>query len=212
MRLEVTRGGEMPYTVVRKFEAEVAKYAGAKYGVMVNSCTNALFLCCKYLGVGRVVIPKFTYPGVACSIINAGGFIEFEDGTWQGRYELWPYGIIDSALRFKKGMYIKGSLYCLSFHYKKLLPIGHGGMILCDSKKEHTWFKKMSFDGRAEGVPLNEDKLDMVGYHMNVTPEQAARGLMLFHLIKNKDLSDLKVEEQNYPDLSKVAVYNQKGG
>jgi dTDP-4-amino-4,6-dideoxygalactose transaminase len=200
-----------PYEVVRKFENEITQYAGAKYGIMVNSCTNAIFLCCKYLKVKTVYLPKFTYPGVACSVINAGGKIIFRNLPWYGRYFLEPYYIYDSALRFTRGMYVKDSLYCLSFHYKKHLPIGHGGMILCNNEKTYLWLKKMSFDGRTEGVPLSKDKLNMVGWHMNVTPEQAARGLMLFHLIKNKELPDLEVAAQGYPDLSKIAIYNQKG-
>lgn len=200
----------MPYEIVRRFEREVAEYAGAEYGIMVNSCTNALFLACLYSKVKRLILPAHTYPGVAMAVINAGGSIEFQDYKWEGVYQLEPYRIFDSALRFKKGMYRKGSLYCLSFHYKKLLPIGHGGMILCDDEYEYKWFKKMSFDGRTEGVPLDKENFDMIGYHCNVMPEQAARGLMFFHLAKNKVLQDLKVEEQNYPDLRNFGVFQHE--
>jgi hypothetical protein len=39
--------------------------------------------------------------------------------------------------------------------------------------------------------------------------EQAARGIQLFSLIKDKDLPDMKVEEQGYPDLSQFQeIYN----
>ena len=37
-----------PYKVVQMFEEEVAHYTGAPYAVSVNSCTNALFLACKW--------------------------------------------------------------------------------------------------------------------------------------------------------------------
>jgi hypothetical protein len=40
-------------------------------------------------------------------------------------------------------------------------------------------------------------------------PEQACRGLQLFNLIKDKDLPDLKVDEQGYPDLSKWSIYKR---
>ena len=40
-----------PYKIVKMFEEEVAHYTGAPYAVSVNSCTNALFLACKYIGV-----------------------------------------------------------------------------------------------------------------------------------------------------------------
>ena len=37
-----------PYKIVRMFEEEVAEYTGAPYAVSVDSCTNAIFLACKY--------------------------------------------------------------------------------------------------------------------------------------------------------------------
>ena len=47
-----------PYKIVKMFEEEMAEYTGAKYAVSVDSCTNALFLCCTYLKVEEVTIPK----------------------------------------------------------------------------------------------------------------------------------------------------------
>ena len=47
-------------------------------------------------------------------------------------------------------MYIKGSFMCLSFHVKKLLPIGKGGMILCDDREAVNWFKQARYEGRSE--------------------------------------------------------------
>jgi len=197
----------MPYEIVRRFEERIAEYAGARYGVAVESCTAALFLCCKYLEVEKVEIPKHTYPGVACSIINAGGKIQFDNCVWtHGYYQLCPYQIYDSALSFFRGMYIPGSLYCLSFHAKKHLPIGRGGMILTDSELAATWLRKARFDGRNE-CALKDDNIDMVGWNMYLTPEAAARGLMLFDAIKDRDLPDLKVEDQGYPDLSLIKAY-----
>jgi dTDP-4-amino-4,6-dideoxygalactose transaminase len=195
-----------PYTVTRDFEKSIAAYAGSTYAVSVSSCTNALLLCCIYYKVKWVHIPRFTYPGVACSIINAGGKVGFTNEKWQGAYQLRPYPVYDSALRFKRNMYIDGSLYCLSFHHKKHLPIGQGGMILTDSIGAYTWLKMMRYDGRRE-CPLSEDNLSLVGFNMYLTPEQSARGLVLFSNIKDKELPDLKVEEQNYPDLSRVMAY-----
>ena len=40
-----------PYKIVTMFEEEIASYTGAPYAVSIDSCTNALFLCCKYLNV-----------------------------------------------------------------------------------------------------------------------------------------------------------------
>jgi dTDP-4-amino-4,6-dideoxygalactose transaminase len=194
-----------PYKVVDKFEKMIAKWSGSKYAVAVESGTAAIFLCCIYKDVDTVSIPKFTYPSVPCSIINARGWVEFDDRKWSGVYELKPYGIWDGALRFKPNMY-KGGLHCLSFHMKKHLPIGRGGMILTDDIKAYKWLKKARFDGRNE-VPLEHDTFDMIGYNMYMTPDQAARGIMLFSTIDQKGNKDLDTNKQEYPDLSQYEIY-----
>lgn len=197
----------MPYQVVKRFEQTIADYAGAKYGVALESLSNALFLCCLYKQIKEVTIPSRTYPSVPMAIIHAGGKVKFEDVEWEGLYELKPYNIIDGALRFKRGMYVPGSLHCLSFHMRKLLPIGRGGMILTDDFEAVQWLKKARFDGRTEGVPLNEDNFDMLGWNFYMTPDQAARGLQAFSFIKDKELADLSVKEQGYPDLSRFPIF-----
>lgn len=196
-----------PYKIVSEFEGQIAKWAGSKYAVAVESGSAALFLCCLYLKVKEVEIPSRTYPSVPCSIINAGGKVKFKNIKWKGEYELKPYKIYDSALRFKPKMY-KGGFRCLSFHMKKHLPIGRGGMILTDNKNAYNWFKKARFDGRRE-LPLQDDKMDMIGWNMYMTPEQASRGLMLFSTIKQRGFKDLDSTKQGYPDLSKYKVYEK---
>jgi len=196
-----------PYNIVSEFEKTIAEYAGSRYAVAVESCCAALFLCCVYKKVNFVWLPKRTYPGVACSVIHAKGVIKWSSKKWAGIYKLSPHDIIDSALRFKKDMYIRNSFYCLSFHAKKLIPIGRGGMILCDDVDAYNWFKKARFDGRTEGVCISNDIIEFPGWNIYMTPEQAARGLMLFDLIKDKHLSDLNVEAQGYPDLSLMRAF-----
>lgn len=199
----------LAYKVVKDFEETIAEYAGSKFAVAVESGTSAITLSliyCSQFDPGRgVVIPKFTYPSVANSIIHAGMKVKFSDEKWEGIYQLSPWDIWDSALRFKRGMY-QGGFHCLSFHSKKLLPIGRGGMILTDDKEAYEWFKLARFDGRPEG-PLSEG-VKMVGWNAYLTPEQAARGLMLFDLIKNEDLPDLDSAKQGYPDLSQFKIYD----
>ena len=194
-----------PYKIVDEFEKMIAEWCGSKYAVALESGTAALFLACVYNKVGEVTIPKFTYPSVPCSIINAGGKVKWSDDEWHGSYELAPYKIYDSALRFHKGMY-RGGFECLSFHMKKHLPIGRGGMILTDDEEAYKWFKKARFDGRDE-VPLEEFKDPIIGWNFYMTPEQALRGIQLFNTIKNKDIKDLVANEQGYPDLSQFKIY-----
>lgn len=194
-----------PYKVVGEFEKIIADYAGSRYAVAVESGTAGLFLSCLRRQVKEVSIPKFTYPSVPCSIIHAGGTVKFTDEDWQGTYELSPYGIIDGALRFKRGMY-QGGLHVLSFHIKKHLPIGRGGMILTNDYDDAEWFKLMRFDGR-HPVPLREDNFTVLGYNAYMTPEQAAKGIQLFSLTENKDLPDMDREAQGFPDLSQFKIY-----
>ena len=99
-----------PYKVVRMFEEEIANYTGAPYAISVDSCTNALFLICKYNEVKEVTIPSKTYLSVPQSIIHAGGEVIFdkrpETNHWVGAYQLKPYPIWDAAKRLTKDMYM----------------------------------------------------------------------------------------------------------
>lgn len=154
-----------------------------------------------------MTIPARTYPSVPCSILLAGGRVKFSQATWAGSYRLEPYSIWDSALRFKRGMYQGEGLVCLSFHIRKHLPIGRGGAILTDNADEAAWLRLARFDGREECDLSRQRDFKVIGLNAYMTPEQAARGLMLLSLVKDRDLEDLKVEDQYYPDLSLSPVY-----
>jgi dTDP-4-amino-4,6-dideoxygalactose transaminase len=198
----------MPYRIVREFEEAVAQYAGAPYAVAVESESAALLLCCMYRRVGTVTIPCRTYPSVPCSILLAGGTVAFVDEPWRGIYELRPYGIWDGALRFRRGMYA-GGLHCVSFHVKKHLPIGRGGMVLTDDAEAARWLRLARFDGREEVGLGAQDVFNVIGLNAYMTPEQAVRGLQL--LAVHRDSVDLDVDEQGYPDLSLSPVYRRAG-
>ena len=178
--------------VVRQFEKTIAKHCNAPYGVAVESCTAALFLCCLYLKVKEVLLPNKTYFSVPMAVMHAGGRVRYEKWKWQGAYPLFPYRIVDSAMRFRKDMFPKGYLVCLSFHYAKHIPIGRGGMILTDNKKAADWFRLMRNDGRRE-IPKEKDRVKLLGWNFYMTAEQAARGLELFYwrIHGKPDLPDL---------------------
>lgn len=201
-----------PYAIVIQFEERLAEYCGSKYAVAVDSCSAAIFLSLQYSKMygkwsDTIEIPCKTYPGVPCSIIHSGAKVKFIDKLWNGEYELAPLNIWDAALRFRRGMY-HGGFQCLSFHIKKLMPIGRGGMILTDDKEAYEWLKKARFDGRSP-VPLLEDNLTMLGWNCYMTPSDAARGVQLFEVMKNKEFPDISVESQGYPNLSKFKIYTQ---
>lgn len=197
-----------PYKIVQMFEEEIASYTGSPYAVSVDSCTNALFLICKYLKVSKVTIPSKTYLSVPMSIMHAGGKVIFDKrektNHWIGIYQLKPYPIYDAAKRLTSGMYIPGSFMGLSFHIKKQLPIGKGGMILTDSKKAYDWFKKARYEGRSEKY-YKEDSITQLGWNMYMTPQEAAEGLCRLHHYPehNKDLDELN----GYRDLTEFEVF-----
>jgi len=197
-----------PYKIVSMFEDEIASYTNAPYAISVDSCTNALFLICKYLEVKEVTIPCKTYLSVPQSIIHSGGNVIFDKtpqtNHWKGIYQLKPYPIYDSAKRLTSNMYIPQSYMALSFHIKKQLPIGKGGMILTDNKKACEWFKKARYEGRSEKY-YKDDDIDFCGWNMYMTPEQASKGLSLMQNYPehNKDLDELN----GYRDLTEFTVF-----
>jgi len=203
------RGYEVndPWDVVSIFEEEIAKYAGSKYAVSVDNCTDALFLCLKYLKADKdVTLPKRTYMSVPSTVIAAGCKVKFEDIDWTGTYKLDPYPVVDGATRFTEGMYEKGTYHCLSFHMRKILPIGKGGMILTDDEDARDWFILARYSGRDITVPFNQmPEPKVLGWNMYMTPEQAAKGLRLFY--ETPDFNKDMASSSDYPDISNYSVY-----
>lgn len=208
-----------PYQVVRDFEAGVAEYTGAPYCVTTTSCTMALLLAVAYhlrhqihpwlnqqgrFVIGQVEIPKRTYVSVPMSIIHAGGRPTFRDEDWVGMYQLKPLPVWDAARRFTGGMYVPGTMQCVSFHWSKILGIQQGGAILLDDPVAASWLRRARFDGRTEGVAPKDDTFDTLGWHCYMSPETAAAGLMRLSLLPrhNPDLPN-----DPYPDLSQIPLF-----
>lgn len=186
-----------PYKIVDEFEKKMANFTGSKYAVAVDNCTNALFLCCKYLRVSKCYIPSKTYVSVPCAILNSGGSVEFSQEDWIGHYQIKPYPIFDYACELTKNMYLKDQFQCISFSRNKIVNIGKGGMIFTDNKDAVKWFKKARYEGRDEIPLLEQEEFDFLGWNMYMTPEQAARGIYLMANLKDKN-----IVINNYPDLS----------
>lgn len=197
-----------PYYVVDDFEKSIALLAGSKFAVAVDSCTNAIFLCLKFLNKTDqiITIPNRTYISIPCSIRNANYKVKFEEIEWCGVYQLKPLPIFDGALRFRRNMY-QGGYHCLSFHVKKHLKIGRGGMILTDDEDAYKWFKKARFNGRNQ-IQHSLDCFDMIGWNFYMTNEDAARGMWLLTGL-NDNMDDIPVD---YPDLSIYDFNNSKSG
>ena len=196
-----------PRDIVDMFEKKVAKFAGSRYAVAVDSCSHGLFLCLMYeklcgTKTKVVTIPKNTYISVPMQIHHAGYDVEFEDQGWSGVYKLGGTKIWDGAARWNTGRYIN-SLHVVSFQYKKRVPIGKGGMILTDNYYDYAALKLMSYDGRDLSLPYDHPShIKMMGYHMYMTPEDAARGIMLIDKVPkvNPDSGS----HLSYPDISEI--------
>jgi len=145
--------------VTKQFEDAVAKYVGAKHAVAVCNCTVALELCLKALDIrGEVIIPSFTHLATAEAVINADCTPAFCDVgldyynstllrvechtkayvpvSWGGHPTIQnPIALTveDAACSlgseyhtFKTG---ELGLTCFSFHPRKLITTGEGGMV-----------------------------------------------------------------------------------
>jgi len=101
-------------------------------------------------------------------------------------------------------MYYPGRFVCLSLHWSKILGLQQGGVILTDNFGAAEWFKRVRFDGRREGVPPADDSFPMLGWHMYLSPEIAAQGLVKLHFLAkhNDDLPN-----DDYPDLSRMEIF-----
>jgi dTDP-4-amino-4,6-dideoxygalactose transaminase len=103
-------------------------------------------------------------------------------------------------------MYFGGNaLQTLSFQIKKRLPIGKGGAILTDSLEAYNWLKLASYDGRDLNTPYTSNEhFQMLGWHFYMTPEDAARGILLLDQIPDDNPDTM--DSNHYPDLGNVGV------
>ena len=139
------------------------------------------------------------------SIIHAGGIPVFSEEKWTGGYRLGETPVYDLAKRFTSKMYTKtNSLMCLSFHAKKLLPLGKGGMMLTSPRLAVEWLKKARYEGRSE-LPYTDDTIDSLGWNMYMDPQTAARGLVLMQNYP-ENVDDLE-EEGGYRDLTEFPIF-----
>lgn len=192
--------------VVDMFESKVAKFAGAKYGIAVDCCTHALELSLLYslykgwIDKEPVIIPQHTYISVPMMLMRLGFPVRLLDCKWGGMYQIGGTDVWDAAVLWKKGMY-KGGLHCVSFQIKKKIPIGRGGMILTNDKEACEWFRLARYDGRDMSIPYDkEGHIKMHGYHYYMTPEDAARGILLIDQINDEGYG----RWDNYPDLNEM--------
>jgi len=202
---------EDPRDVIDIFEKKVAEYAGSKFAVSVDCCTHAMELSLRLLlkngeiSLGdTITIPNHTYVSGALMPMQLGFNVEFEDIEWSGIYQLKGTRVYDGAVRWNSGMYVgSNALQAVSFQIKKRIPIGRGGVILCDRQTDFEWLKLASYDGRDLTLPYTHpNHLKVFGYHYYMTPEDAARGIILMDTVgdENPDTGN----NTTYPDVRQM--------
>jgi dTDP-4-amino-4,6-dideoxygalactose transaminase len=202
-----------PRDIIDIFENKIAKFANSKHAVLVDCCSHGLFLSLKYLlSIGELkqgeylTIPSRTYVSAPLQIKHAGLRYDFKDYQWAGLYQLGNSRVWDSAVRWTKDMYIgNNNLQVISFQIKKRIPIGKGGVILTDDSEAAKWLKLASYDGRDLTTPYTDSvHFKNLGYHMYMTPEDAARGIILMD--STPEVNEDSGSHLNYTDLSVVDI------
>lgn len=193
---------------INEFEKLIADYFNAPYAVTTDCCTHAVELCLRYIKPTSTVCPTNTYLSIPMTLIKLGIPFKWSNISWQNYYRLGNTNIIDAAVYWKQGGYKPNTFMCLSFQFRKHLNLGRGGMILTDDKVAATKLKKMSYDGRLPDMLWKEQDIDMIGYHYYMTPETASIGIEKFYQVK--DIEPKYWSNQDYPDISKMKVFNVK--
>ena len=197
--------------IIDMFEDKIAKFAGSRYAVLTDCCSHGLFLSLKYIQLKKeleltenITIPNRTYISAPMQILHSGYNVSFEDIEWSGVYQLKPTRVYDGAVRWTKNMYVgNGALQVVSFQFKKRIPIGKGGVILTDDEDAAKMLKLMSYDGRDLTVPYDDpNHIKTIGYHMYMTPEDAARGILLMDA--TPEINEDACNHTNYLDAEEM--------
>ena len=200
------------YDIIFEFEDTLASYTGAPYAVATDCCTHAMELCLRYLKLNNELIddfislPAYTYISVPMMLKKLRLPFNFYENDWVGEYRLAGTPVWDSARLLGENMYVGNQFQCLSFGVGKPLQIGRGGAILTSSKSAYEWLSRARSDGRDLNIsPWKDDSYDFIGYHYNMTIEQAAKGLIM--LERYEQSVDIFTGARDlYPDLRQIKI------
>lgn len=207
-----------PWDWVTHFENEISEYTNSPCAVACDSNSNAIRLVLHYLNIknSTIKIPCNTYVSVPNQIILSGNIPLFSQFEWEGMYQLGNTSIIDSATAFYRNMFVDNDIQTngtykymiLSFHYKKILNIGKGGMILTNDPTFNKWARPMIYDGRDKYTLYSDDDFSCIGWHMYMPPEEAKRGLEIFNNIKDNHKKYCG-NNHTYKDLRNQKIYEK---
>ena len=196
------------WQIVDLFEKKVADFFGTPYAIAVDSCTHAIELCLQVINrpTTQIDVPVCTYMSVPMMLEKIHQPWRFVNLPWQDQYTLSPFPIVDAARVWQKNSYVSGTLTCLSFQFRKHIPIGRGGMILTDELTHYNRLQRMVRDGRDRALPWANDDVTEIGYHYYMTPEDAARGILLFNKLHSAPI-DKHWGWQDYKPLTEFSVF-----
>jgi dTDP-4-amino-4,6-dideoxygalactose transaminase len=194
---------------LQEFEVKIAQFFGAPYAVAVDCCTHGLEMCIKATTPEQIICPKHTYISVPFMLEKITAKYTLTKIDWTGFYYLTSR-VVDAATLWSRNSYIPNTTMCISFHIKKHINIGRGGMILLDDLNLYKKLQKMRYDGRSiyEGVMYNDDDITELGYHYYMTPETAAEGIEIFE--QKKEVTPKIISYKDYSDITQFSYFKNK--
>jgi dTDP-4-amino-4,6-dideoxygalactose transaminase len=232
---EVLKSGwlsEGPMTT--RFEELVKEFTGAKHAVAASSCTTAMELALRAVGVGegdRVLVPDFTHPATAGAVLAAGAkpvLVDVDLFTYNidcsemrkvargaraaipvswGGYPMDKKDLdelkndhnmliiedaacsLGSACRgIKTG--VMADITCFSFHPRKVITTGEGGMITTDS---HEYAEKIR-SVKNFGVAKVGGFMRFVGYGTNYKMSDILAAVGVAQMAKLREIIEKRVE------------------
>lgn len=194
----------MNFNVVTEFENKVAEFFEAPYAVAVDSCTHGVELALRYTKATSIVSPHRTYLSIPFLAEKLGLERTWQDIEWTDYYYVTP-NVIDAAVLWKPGSYVKNTFMGISFQFQKHLSLGRGGILLMDNEEAAIQIKKMSYDGRLPNIPWRDQDIDTLGYHYYMTPEIAQLGLD--KLPKAIETAPRQWVVTDWPDLTQMKIF-----
>jgi len=192
------------FDIIKEFEESVADFFSSPHAIAVDSCTHGVELSLIYTNAKGIMVPKRTYLSIPFLAYKLNLELGWKDEQWSDYYYLTE-NVIDAAVLWKKGSYIKGTFMSVSFQFQKHLSLGRGGVILTDNDEAAAQLKKMSYDGRVPGVPWRDQNIDTIGYHYYITPETAQLGLSKLDSAISTPPKQWVVSD--WPDLTEMNIF-----
>ncbi len=230
LRKVLESGWVMQGPKVEEFERAFARYVGSGWAVAVTSCSTALHLSMKAIGVGpgdEVIVPAFTWIATAAAVEECGAravFCDIDLKTFnldvghvgqlitqrtKAIIAVNQFGLAADLIQLRQvaekhdlvliedaacslGATINGRqsgtfgrLGCFSFHPRKSITTGEGGMIVGNSHADELLLRSLRSHGvkmnggtlTSPGMPFDLGDFDKLGYNYRLTDLQAAIGI-----------------------------------